>query len=424
MTEHRFDRANLADLMDTVHRAVEDTPVTDMHTHLFSPEFGGLLLWGIDELLTYHYLVAEFFRVSPMPYEDFFAQPKAQQAEAIWQALFIGQTPISEACRGVLTTLDRLGCDVASRDLQAIREWYGQHDAKGIVDLVLQTANVRDVVMTNDPFDATERAVWETYQPVDLDQRFHRALRIDPLLTQWPACTETLRELGYDVSAELNARTIAEVKRFLDEWVARIQPLYMAVSLPPDFAYPDGTARSIVIDQCIIPVTRTHNIPFAMMIGVKRGVNPALQLAGDGVDKCDLTPVEALCSLYPANKFLLTTLSRENQHTANVVARKFRNLLPFGCWWFLNNPSLIEEMTRMRVELLGPTTVPQHSDARVLDQIVYKWAHSRAIIAKVLSEKYVDLIETGWPLTEAEIRADIARMLGGNFWRFLDLKLP
>jgi hypothetical protein len=30
----------------------------------------------------------------------------------------------------------------------------------------------------------------------------------------------------------------------------------------------------------------------------------------------------------------------------------------FGCWWFLNNPSLIEEIERMRMELLGVSFIP------------------------------------------------------------------
>ena len=33
-----------------------------MHTHLFPLEFGELSRWGIDDLLTYHYLVAEVMR--------------------------------------------------------------------------------------------------------------------------------------------------------------------------------------------------------------------------------------------------------------------------------------------------------------------------------------------------------------------------
>ncbi len=73
--------------------------------------------------------------------------------------------------------------------------------------------------------------------------------------------------------------------------------------------------------------------------------------------------------MFPDTKFIATVLARENQHELCVLARKFRNLHIFGCWWFLNNPSLIDEMTRMRLELLGLSFTPQHSDARVLDQL-------------------------------------------------------
>ena len=129
--------------------------------------------------------------------------------------------------------------------------------------------------------------------------------------------------------------------------------------------------------------------------------------------------VERICAKYPENKFMITMLSRENQHELCVAARKFRNLLVFGCWWFLNTPSLIEEITRMRIELLGTSLAPQHSDARVLEQIIYKWGHSRAIIAKVLGDKYYDLAATGWTIAEEEIRRDVEALLAGNFREFV-----
>ena len=49
-------------LAEKVEAIVASTPVFDIHTHLYDPAFGPLLLWGIDELLVYHYLVAEAFR--------------------------------------------------------------------------------------------------------------------------------------------------------------------------------------------------------------------------------------------------------------------------------------------------------------------------------------------------------------------------
>src|SRR5258708_10537513 len=86
-----------------VEKIVASTPVSDIHTHLYDPAFGELLLWGIDELLVYHYLVAESFRYFSMPAEKFWALSKSQQADLICEGLFVQNSSISEALRGVLT---------------------------------------------------------------------------------------------------------------------------------------------------------------------------------------------------------------------------------------------------------------------------------------------------------------------------------
>jgi hypothetical protein len=289
------------------------------------------------------------------------------------------------------------------------------------VDRVFRVANVRDVIMTNDPFDAAEAAEWQ--RGAEVDKRFRGALRLDGLLNAWPQACETLRGWGYDVEPALGDRTTAEVRRFLTEWIDSLGAVYMAVSLPPIFAFPEESPRGRLIADCVLPVSREKNAPFALMIGVKKLINPDLRLAGDGVGKADIRVVENLCAAYPQNKFLVTMLARENQHELDVAARKFRNLMVFGCWWFLNNPSLVDEITRMRLELLGLSMIPQHSDARVLDQLIYKWIHSRRTIADALFDKYRDLMATGWTVDRAELGRDVAGLLGQNLWSFLELKL-
>ena len=216
----------------------------------------------------------------------------------------------------------------------------------------------------------------------------------------------------------LSDETLSEISRFLHDWIERMKPLYLAVSLPPSFRYPEDSKRARIIESCIIPVTRKAGIPFAMMIGVNKLVNPRLGVAGDGVAKSDIGSVEALARKFPDNRFLVTFLSRENQHEACVATRKFSNVMLFGCWWFLNNPSIIRELTAERIELLGTSFVPQHSDARVLDQLVYKWSHSREIIARVLFEKYEDIRATGWLVSEKEVRRDVKNLFSDNFKRF------
>ena len=415
--EKAFGRNDDAAIRSAVHRIMEEVPVSDIHTHLYAPEFGDLLLWGIDELLTYHYLIAEVMRTGAVQPEDFYAMSKDQQADLIWQELFIERAPISEACRGVATVLDAMGCDTSTRDLDEYRAFFEERDINTHIGYVFNVANLKSVIMTNDPFDEEEQPTWES--GFGGDPRFHAALRIDPLLNDFENAVEKLQAWGYDAHADFSQDTISAVRDFLSDWIRRMDAKYMAVSLPPDFAYPDDSPRSRLIRDCIAPVAQNHGIPFAMMIGVKRAVNPALELAGDGVGKADIGVVERICAEFPDNKFLVTMLSRENQHELCVAARKFPNLLIFGCWWFLNNPSIIEEMTRERLELLGLSVVPQHSDARVLEQVIYKWQHSRQVMGEVVADKFTDLAASGWQFTESEIERDIERLLGGTFWDFL-----
>ena len=400
-----------------VEEIVLSTPVVDVHTHLYDPAFKELLLWGIDDLLVYHYLVAEAFRFSDIPYEKFWGLSKTLQADLIWDALFLQNSPISEACRGVLTTLHALGLDVKKRDLAAVRGWFKEQRIEDYVARCMELGNVRKIYMTNSPFDDVERPVWE--KGFQRDSRFASGLRIDPLILAWPETAPKLISWGYRVEAATPPqKTFDEVRRFLADWTRRMDAKYVMVSLPPDYEFPAKNITSQLIENAVLPHCREYGLPFALMPGVKRAVNPQLKQAGDGVGISNLAPLQNLCAGFPDNKFATTVLARENQHELCVLARKFRNLHIFGCWWFMNAPSLVEEITRMRVELLGLSFTPQHSDARVLDQIIYKWQHSRRVIADVLVNAYSTLAQTGWQASQAEIERDVKNLMGDGFERF------
>jgi hypothetical protein len=440
-------------LAEQVEQIVMSAPVVDVHTHLYDPVFRDLLLWGIDDLLVYHYLIAEAFRYWNKPYEKFWSFSKTTQAEIIWEELFLEHSPISEACRGVLTTLHALGLDVKKRDLSSVRKWFQAQKVEQQVTRCLELAGVRQIYMTNSPFDDVERPVWE--MGFRRDPRFEAGLRIDSLILDWPEAAKKLARWGFKVQPQsLTQKNFDEVRRFLAEWTKRLRARYVMISLPPDFEFPTGIrtvhwdtnpssrlsplpkgrGRTVprqgarpnsrqdfstqLLENAVLPHCREHGLPFAVMPGVKRGVNPRLKLAGDGVGWSDLSFLQNLCAAYPENRFMATILSRENQHEACVLARKFRNLHIFGCWWFTNVPSLVEEITRMRFELLGLSFTPQHSDARVLEQLVYKWQHSRRIIAQVLAGQYCALAEAGWSITRAEIERDVNGLFGGSFQRF------
>ncbi len=317
---------------------------------------------AIDELLTYHYLIAETFRSADVTPAHFWQMTKTEQADLIWKTLFVENTPISEATRGIISILDAFGLDPRAPDLTEARAFFHAQNLNEHIDRVLDTACVSGVVMTNDPFDESEARVWES--GANPDSRFHASLRLDGLLNNWLGAVQTLASRGFQVDASLSGSTAYEVRRFLDEWITRIKPLYMAVSFPSDFKFPDDDARDKLIREVVLPTARTHNLAFTMMVGVRRGVNPILRDAGDGLGHADVSAIERMCAENPDVRFLTTFLSRENQHELCVAARKFSNLMPFGCWWFLNTPSIVSEITRERLELIGPSFIPQHSDAR------------------------------------------------------------
>jgi hypothetical protein len=69
-------------IYSVVFSEVRGQQVIDLHTHLLPPSHGALCLWGIDELLTYHYLVAEYFITAPgsISPEGFYNLHKKEQA--------------------------------------------------------------------------------------------------------------------------------------------------------------------------------------------------------------------------------------------------------------------------------------------------------------------------------------------------------
>ncbi len=406
-----------AALEAAVRACVEGTAVLDIHTHIYEEAFGPLLLRGPEELLIYHYLQAETNRViDDLTPQALVALPREAAARQVWRELYEARSPLSEAARGVITALRRLGVSDI-RSYEAILARFAGLSAAEHIDLVFRAANVRAVIMTNDPLNPTEAGVWMAGQK--RDRRFHAALRIDPILLDWRATCERLVAAGYAVDRDLTAATYPQIARFLTDWARRMGAVYMAVSLPHTFTMPEDSPAARILTHAVLPACRELEIPLAMMVGVRRRVVPELRDGGDGVGRADLSAVAYLCREYPGQKFLLTVLSRENQHEAVVLARKFRNLHLFGCWWFTNNPSIVEEITRERLEMLGTSFTPQHSDARVLDQLAYKWAHFRPILVKALCEKYGYLMDEGWYPTEEEIERDVRLLLGGEFERFV-----
>ncbi|CAE7944882.1 MTERF4, partial [Symbiodinium sp. KB8] len=217
-------------------------PAPKLRTQAGPPSHGKLMLWGIDELLTYHYLVSEYFMVAPadVTHDSFFKLSKQGQADLVWKGLFMDRSPISEACQGVITTLQRLGLGalLAKRDLPAIREWFAAQNLEEHVEKIFRLARVRYAVMTNIPYVEEEAQHWRQDPPKPVTSRLRTALRIDSFLKgDWMSISQALKKEGLEESLE-------GAQDYLRKWAKTYKPEYMMASTPHDWRYPEPAAAA------------------------------------------------------------------------------------------------------------------------------------------------------------------------------------
>ena len=385
---------------------INSTPIFDLHTHLFPPKHEGYFLLGFKNLLNYHYLIAELLTAANIDASTFYSYNDEKKASLIWNELFEKRTPVSEACAGVLSILKELNIEINNKSFLSICDEY---DRKIQSDKnILKLNNVSSLVMTNNPFDLDE---WSLFNTNDWDKKIYLAsLRLDDLILDYE---EALKKAKDQTSNQENI-----IVTYLEKCYSQSNPVYAAVSLNLE------TFHTIFEDSFwkdILVWLENKNLPLSLMLGVKRAVNKDFGLAGDGIGDINLKELSNLCNLFPNNKFLVTCLSLNDQHELTVLARKHPNLRIFGFWWFMNQPTIIKQILKMRIDMLGFSFIPQHSDARVSDQLIYKWSHFKKILHPILLKYYQELLDKNFPISENILQRDIDNLLSGNAKKFLGI---
>ena len=385
---------------------INSTPIFDLHTHLFPPKHEGFFLLGFKNLLNYHYLIAELLTATNIDASTFYSYNDEKKASLIWNELFEKRTPVSEACSGVLSILKELNIEINNKNFLSICDEY---DRKIQSDKnILKLSNVSSLVMTNNPFDLDE---WSLFNTIDWDKKIYLAsLRLDDLILDYE---EALKKAKDQTS---NQETT--IVTYLEKCYSQSNPVYAAVSLNLE------TFHTIFEDSFwkdILVWLENKNLPLSLMLGVKRAVNKDFGLAGDGIGNINLKELSNLCNSFPKNKFLVTCLSLNDQHELTVLARKHPNLRIFGFWWFMNQPTIIKQILKMRIDMLGFSFIPQHSDARVSDQLIYKWNHFKKILHPILLEYYQELLDKNFPISENILQRDIDNLLSGNAKKYLGI---
>lgn len=402
---------------EVIAQKLKKTKAVDIHTHLFPPEHGNLLLSGADNLLSYHYLIEEYLRRVAMSPDEFWKHNITDRAKMIWDTLFLKNTPISESTSGIIEIMYNMGLlERKQQTLENLRNTLTDTPDRNYCHKILNKANLSHVVMTNDPFNPEEVAFWNTQ--IKPDKAFIPSIRLDQLFEQTVTVSRTLKQEGYKIpNDESNLKKTYE--EFIEEWVRKLRPAYMAVSLDDSFNLRKGDYRTDLMKEIILPVSERNKLPISLMLGAKRRVNPKLLEAGDSVVRVETSWLGELARDNPDVKFLVTALSWQNQQELIVLSRKFSNIMVFGVWWFLNTESQMRVLSRMRVELLGNSFIPQHSDSRILEQVIYKWKRARTMLEDLLVERYSYIRRFGWEVSEDEIEEDIEKLLFRNFLDFI-----
>ena len=306
----------------------------------------------------------------------------------------------------MLTVLQKLDINYNNKTFEEVNNEY---ENKSLTDeKILQLSNVSSLIMTNNPFDNDE---WDLYKNNDWDRNiFQSSLRLDDLIINNAQAIEVAKN-----QTKINQKQDDIVINYLDGCFLISNPVYAAISANSD------NFKEILNDplwKLILSWLNEKNIPLSLMLGVKRAVNISFGLAGDGIGDINLKELSKLCNTFPKNKFLVTCLSLNDQHELTVLGRKHPNLKIFGFWWFMNQPSIIKFVLKMRIDMLGLSFIPQHSDARVTDQLIYKWSHFKNILHEILYEYYEDLSKKNFELSKFIIERDINNLLNQNAKRF------
>jgi hypothetical protein len=59
---------------------------------------------------------------------------------------------------------------------------------------------------------------------------------------------------------------------------------------------------ALILDAVLLPLCRKHGLPLLLRMGTRRGMNPTLRLAGDGLGSARLESLGQLCAAHPKTK--------------------------------------------------------------------------------------------------------------------------
>jgi len=276
---------------------------------------------------------------------------------------------------------------------------------------VLKHSKLEQVFLTNDFDNPLEGFDTSLYIP---------CLRTDDLVFH---LTKTETQTRLQKATGLGCGSAKELKSAIGklfEHFTNNNAKACAISLPPDFApTPIDAARadtvlakvgqgtSLSADEardlsCFVFWTLAefcseYKLPFDLMIGVNRRVYEDGVFQGQDLydQRTSLIQYSQLFNAFPDVMFPVSVLAQTSNQELVSYSWIFPNVITNGHWWYSNIPAHIELDCRSRLQAVPQTKqIGYYSDMYKLEFALPKFAMYRRILAKVLSEDFVQGL--GW----------------------------
>ncbi len=405
------------EIRDTVQLILDDSDFRfwDIHTHLFPPQASQLVRYGIDELLNYHYAYRQVlgFRRDLAPAE-YWKLDKQTRADICWETYFakpesstIGALPVSEGFRAISTILSGLGLDPNAKDLREARNFFASVDPLEYHDRILDLAGISNVVGTNNPFDETELQFYQSDVP--WHESFSAALRLDDLVLNPKFAFEFMQtHFQIDVSPTLSESTIRNAREFCVQWLTGDnlpKVHYVGISFPPDFPWQSKTdPRLMILEQVVIPSCVETGISLFLMPEPVRGLEPAMQNAGDYVGKMNSVEFGRFAQRHGDVDIWVSPLNFSSQYEMSALTCVLPHVSPWSTWWYNHQPGLTQQLSNMRIEMHGENSWLFNSDARVLEHLFSKWQHFKQEFVEISAKQMSRVADSGYKIDEQSIR--------------------
>ncbi len=386
----------------------------DIHTHLFpwvpGSGFQSFAFFGPRRSVAYHYTYGRVFaenRLSDKALRRYGKMSLVDQSDYLIAELKKGGQEVCEASKGLVTMAHNLGIKTGSRCLGDIfGDWVTLFESMSeaeYVDHVFDLSPVKRVISTNSIFSRAEYdAIYSKPDQMELwdRKRFGFALRLDELIhkrkkdgTLKAEFAQLAREMGFPEAAGdiRKSKTQKATLALVRHWVAEFGAEYAAVSLHGSTRFGKKNDFAVlVLENAVIPACVDAKIPVVLMPFVRRQIKPLHLNAGDVVMDGDVDGLIDFMSRHKEAFFLVTPLNG-NHHNALVMGtRALGNVCLWGHWWINLIPVTIETQMKERFQNLGFAHFGVNSDARILDQILYKFDHYFHILKRVLVDDALD----------------------------------